>query len=267
MVLVSYHKNVLKYYFIIINIEVMRCILLKLIKMSHDMPQTSPISHKPYVELKTPTGLQQVPVTNIYAVGRNYVAHAKELGNDVPTEPVIFMKPTTALVHEPEAIQIPPQAGEIHFETELVLLIGEISHDIDLQNALNSVSGYGLGLDLTDRDKQSDLKQKGLPWTLAKGFKGSAPISQFMLAAPINHVNQLSFTLTQNDHIKQQADPMLMIFTLPSILCFLHKHIGLQPGDLIFTGTPAGVGPIHPGDTLKLTFDHYPLQATFHVAI
>lgn len=221
----------------------------------------------PFVELQTPQGLQPHPVTNIFAIGRNYAAHAKELGNVVPSEPVVFMKPTTSLVHEPNPLHIPKSCDCLHYEAELVLLIGDnIPQVMTKQNALTAVLAYGLGLDLTDRDKQTQLKTQGLPWTLAKGFKGSAPISQFILANAVDNIHQLAYKLTVNGEQKQEADLSLMLFDLPTLLCFLNDYIGIHAGDLIFTGTPPGVGPIANGDTLQLAFNHFPLQATFTVS-
>lgn len=221
----------------------------------------------PFVELQTPQGLQTYPVTNIFAIGRNYAAHAKELGNAVPSEPVVFMKPTTSLVHEPNLFHIPKDCSCLHYEAELVLLIGDsIPQAMTAQNALTAVLAYGLGLDLTDRDKQTQLKNQGLPWTLAKGFKESAPISQFMLANQVENMNQLAYSLKVNGELKQEADLSLMLFDLPTLLCFLNDNIGLHAGDLVFTGTPPGVGPISTDDTLLLAFKHFPLQATFTVS-
>ncbi len=225
------------------------------------------VSKQPNVALRMSDGVHDRPIRNIYAVGRNYAAHAQELGNEMPSEPVIFMKPTAALIHEPDAIYLPGDSKTIHFEAELVVLIGTLPTQITIDNALFAIEGFGLGLDLTDRAKQNDLKKQGLPWTLAKGFKGSAPISQFMPANEIRDLFSLNYTLTINHAIRQHADVSKMLFSIPTLIVYLHEHIGLQTGDLIFTGTPEGVGALCQDDQLCLTFDHYPLQATFSVKI
>lgn len=219
----------------------------------------------PHVNIRTSSGTSAMNVSNIYGIGRNYGAHARELGNAIPGDPIVFMKPTSALTHEPDLIMLPPHSKDIHFEAELVLLIGEVPQALTIDNAMTAIKAYGLGLDLTARDVQTYLKQQALPWLLAKGFKGSAPVSEFLSADQITDTAKLQFSLWIDQTIRQQGDPAYMLFSIAEIICFLDEHFGLLPGDLIFTGTPEGVGQLLPGQKLELQLQHYSLQAQFTV--
>lgn len=192
-------------------------------------------------------------IRNVYCVGRNYRLHAEELGNTVPEEPMIFMKPSHALVMmNGQTLALPEGRGEIHYEAELVIKIGK---EVCPGEVLNQVvDSYAFGIDFTLRDVQSKLKSKGHPWTAAKGFLGSAPISEFMPFEGIDALMESDFTLNKNEEEVQRGNIRDMIFSLQDIVDYVALHYGLGEGDIIFTGTPAGVGPVKSGDTLKLTF-------------
>ncbi|NLR74125.1 fumarylacetoacetate hydrolase family protein [Leeia aquatica] len=202
------------------------------------------------------------PVRNIFCIGRNYAAHVAELGNTSFGEPVVFMKPSHALLHAPGPIRLPAHSQDIHHEAELVLYIGR---QPDPGHLLQSITGYGLGLDLTARDLQSHAKQHGLPWTLAKGFPGSACVSRFRPAEQIEDLSALNFTLHVNEQLRQHSDLNLMLYPLETQLRFLLERVGLDAGDLVFTGTPAGVAALQPGDQLQLAFTNGSLSARFSV--
>ncbi|WP_024302190.1 fumarylacetoacetate hydrolase family protein [Pseudogulbenkiania sp. MAI-1] len=195
---------------------------------------------------------RDVPVANVFCIGRNYAAHAAELGNAVEAEPLVFLKPTSALVAEGEPLRLPAYSNDVHHECELVLLIGKGGHDIAESEALQHVAGYAIGLDMTARDVQSVAKQKGHPWTKAKGFRGAATVSAFVPAERLADPGQLSFTLQVNGEIRQRGDTSLMLFPVPAIIHYLSTVYGLSEGDLIYTGTPEGVAAVKPGDRLRL---------------
>lgn len=192
-------------------------------------------------------------IRNVYCVGRNYRLHAEELGNAVPDEPMIFMKPSHAVVlMEDQELTLPGGRGEIHYEAELVVRIGA-DHTPGI-NVDEVIDAYAFGIDFTLRDVQSVIKQKGHPWTAAKGFKNSAPISKFEPVQSIQSLTDFEFTLNKNGEEVQRGNIRDMIFTIQNIADYLSEHYGLGPGDIIFTGTPAGVGPVEPGDRLELTW-------------
>jgi 2-keto-4-pentenoate hydratase/2-oxohepta-3-ene-1,7-dioic acid hydratase in catechol pathway len=205
------------------------------------------------------------PVANIFCIGRNYAAHAAELGNAVEPEPVVFLKPTSALLHEGMPLTLPDFSQDVHHEVELVLLIGQGGKCIPRHQALAHVAGYGIGLDLTARDRQGEAKQKGLPWTLSKGFDGSACLSRFLPASAVTHPQALHFHLDVNGVRRQTGDTRLMVYDLGFLIEYLSTRFTLQAGDLIYTGTPAGVAALAPGDVLDLDLNGQ-LQARFTVA-
>lgn len=208
---------------------------------------------------------QPVRVNNIFCIGRNYVDHIAELKNETPTEPVVFMKPNNSIVLNGSTLKLPEYSQSIHYECELVLLIGQ-DLDADWNGAdLSAISGYGIGLDLTARDVQNRLKEKGLPWTKAKGFRGAACLSDFIAPAKIADSQHILFSLTINDELRQSGNTAHMIYPLAAILKELAHSYGLRTGDVVFTGTPAGVGQLHSGDQLVLKLGEV-LQAKFQVA-
>ncbi|MFB6258139.1 MAG: fumarylacetoacetate hydrolase family protein [Flavobacteriales bacterium] len=188
----------------------------------------------------------------ILCVGRNYREHASELGNDVPAEPLFFSKPSTALLPGGGTVPYPTFTRELHFETELVLRIGTAGQRIDEAAAENYIEGIGIGLDLTARDVQRSLKEKGHPWTKAKGFDRSAPVSEdFMELSAIPDLGNLEFGADKNGRTAQEGNSGDMIFPFATLLAHISRYMTLQKGDLIFTGTPSGVGPLDVGDHLN----------------
>ncbi|MEN1985159.1 fumarylacetoacetate hydrolase family protein [Paenibacillus hubeiensis] len=190
-------------------------------------------------------------IRNVYCVGRNYKLHAEELGNAVPDEPMIFMKPSHAVIPMTEGvIELPAGKGEIHYEAELVIRIGS-SHEPGVK-VDELVDAYAFGIDFTLRDVQSKIKQKGHPWTAAKGFHNSAPITDFQPFPGVKDLLESDFTLTKNGETVQRGNIRNMIFSLQDIVDYVGHHYGLGAGDVIFTGTPEGVGPTTAGDVLEL---------------
>lgn len=194
-------------------------------------------------------------IKNIYCVGRNYAAHAKELNNEVPTSPFLFSKPTHALVEaKGQEIQLPGNRGSIHFETELVVRVGKpYEKGMGVDEAIDSMA---IGLDLTLRDVQTELKKKGHPWLLAKGFPDSAVVSEFIDFPGLEKVEKADFILMKNGEKVQQGNIKNMLFDLQTILDFTAMNFGLGEGDIIFTGTPEGVGQVADGDQLSLIWDN-----------
>ncbi len=184
----------------------------------------------------------------IICIGRNYGAHAKELGNAVPEEPVFFMKPETALL-DTGVFRIPAWSSNIHYELELVLRISKMCRDQEVHDPMEYIDRITLGIDLTARDLQDELKKKGLPWEKAKAFDGSAIVGSEFVAAPAS-LDELTFTLELNGIQVQSGRAKDMISSPPQLLTHVSRYITLLPGDLLFTGTPAGVGPISSGDHL-----------------
>jgi 2-keto-4-pentenoate hydratase/2-oxohepta-3-ene-1,7-dioic acid hydratase in catechol pathway len=187
----------------------------------------------------------------IIAIGRNYAEHAKELNNPVPTTPVIFMKPETALLKENKPFYHPDFSEDVHHEIELVLKISKEGKHISEKFAANYYEEIGLGIDFTARDVQARHKEKGLPWELAKAFDGSAPISNFVPKAKFESVYDINFKLDINGETRQQGNTRDLLFSFESIIAFVSKYITLKKGDLIFTGTPPGVSKVTIGDRLE----------------
>jgi fumarylpyruvate hydrolase len=193
------------------------------------------------------------PIHRIYCIGRNYADHAKEMGAQAVSRanPVFFMKPADAIVPEGGEVPYPSATHELHHEVEMVVALVKGGRDIDAGHALDCVFGYGVGLDLTRRDLQAAMKAKGLPWDVAKGFDASAPVSSLRAAAEIGHPVHARLSLGVNGATRQDTDIADMIFPVPEIIAELSKLFELKPGDLIFTGTPAGVGPLVRGDRFR----------------
>jgi acylpyruvate hydrolase len=188
----------------------------------------------------------------IFAIGRNYVEHIKELNNERPEEPVIFTKPDTALLRNNSPFYYPDFSKDIHHEAELVLRINKEGKNIQEKFASKYYDSIGIGIDFTARDLQQKAKEKGLPWDIAKGFNGSAPVSdKFLPVGEIKDPGNINFSLQINGELKQQGNSSLMIFGFDYIIAYLSKFFTLRTGDLIFTGTPKGVGPVKVGDTLS----------------
>ncbi|MBL7924798.1 MAG: fumarylacetoacetate hydrolase family protein [Bacteroidia bacterium] len=187
----------------------------------------------------------------IICVGRNYAAHARELNNAVEENPVIFLKPETALIPARQPFFIPSFSSDVHYETELVVRISKVGKNINEKFAHRYYDAVSLGIDFTARDLQSALKAKGLPWELAKGFDGSAPVGRFIpLDETGKTVQDLRFRMEINGELKQEGHTADMVFPVDRIVSFVSSFFTLKIGDLIFTGTPAGVGPVKAGDQL-----------------
>jgi len=187
----------------------------------------------------------------IICIGRNYVAHAKELNNEVPSTPVFFMKPDSALVISNRPFFYPDFSNDVHHELELVIRIDRLGRSIEEQYADRYFSEIGLGVDFTARDLQAKQKEKGLPWEIAKGFDYSAPISEFFPVEKYKDIHKLSFNLDINGKTVQDGNSSLMIFSYEKIISYVSRFMTLKTGDLIFTGTPAGVGPVAINDRLE----------------
>ena len=187
----------------------------------------------------------------IFCIGRNYVEHAKELNNPLPEKPVFFLKPDTALVIRNRPFFYPEFSTDIHYETELVIKINKNGKHISEKFAHTYYSEIGLGIDFTARDLQQECKQKGLPWEVAKGFDQSAPVSKWLPIKEFKNPAEISFHLDLNGKTVQQGFSGDMIFSFDQIIVYISKFITLKMGDLIFTGTPAGVGPVKIGDHLE----------------
>ena len=189
----------------------------------------------------------------ILCIGRNYAAHAEELGNEVPSEPLVFLKPASALVATGGTVRLPPQSEDVHHELELVAVIGTAGKDIAPEAALDHVAAYALGLDLTARDVQSRAKAKGHPWSIAKGFDTFAPLGPLASAADVGDPQALEIELTVDGETRQKGTTDRMLFPVATLVAYLSGIFTLEPGDLVYTGTPEGVGPLAPGQSLRCT--------------
>lgn len=186
----------------------------------------------------------------IICVGRNYAEHIQELQNEKPDEPVIFMKPDTALLRPGEDFYYPDFTSDLHFELEVVVKINKIGKFIDEQFASKYYDEIALGIDFTARDVQSKLKSKGLPWERAKSFDASAPVSEFIRKSEVPDLSNLEFSLEVNGTRKQLGNTAMMLYSIDYLISHVSRFFTLKTGDLIFTGTPAGVGPVERGDRL-----------------
>ncbi len=191
----------------------------------------------------------------IICIGRNYIEHAHELNNPVPSQPVFFMKPETALIRGRLPFFYPDFSRDVHYEVELVLKINKLGKHIQEKFAHTYYEHIGIGIDFTARDVQTICKQKGLPWEIAKAFDGSAPVSTFIHKEEFKDLYDINFALSKNDTVVQKGNSGMMIFNFEKIISYVSQFVTLKIGDLIFTGTPAGVGPVVSGDTLKATLE------------
>jgi len=200
---------------------------------------------------------QRFPVHRIYCVGRNYADHVREMGSDVKEPPVFFTKPADAILASGVAVPYPPRTENFHYEVELVIAVGGAGRNISAAQALDRVFGYAVGNDLTRRDLQGAAKKKGLPWDTGKAFDRSAPIGAIRPAS-LGHVSEGAIWLKLNGETQQQSDIKEMIWSVPEIIAELSTLFELRAGDLIYTGTPAGVGPLKPGDRIECHIDGLP---------
>lgn len=206
-----------------------------------------------------------LPINNIYCIGRNYAEHAKELGNSVPKIPIVFIKPLGTICYNDTTIELPVQSNDVHFEAEIVVAISKEGKGISQDSALNYVAGYGAGIDFTARDIQSISKKQGQPWTIAKGFDNFAPISNFIAADKIADPSNIDIKLFHNGFVKQHGNSSEMIFPVANLISFLSSIFTLHPGDLIFTGTPEGVGAVESGDKLEVLLNNGATTLTVNI--
>ncbi len=192
----------------------------------------------------------------IICIGRNYVDHIKELNNERPTDPVLFIKPDSAVLPKEQDFYIPEFSNDIHYEVEVLVKIKKVGKHIDAQFSHTYYDEIGLGIDFTARDLQSQLKEKGLPWEKAKGFDGSAVIGKWLPKSSLGDVNHLKFQLKKNNEVVQEGDTSLMLWKIDEIISYVSSFFTLKKGDIIFTGTPAGVGRISANDYLSGTLEN-----------
>jgi fumarylpyruvate hydrolase len=191
------------------------------------------------------------PVRRIICVGRNYAAHAREMGKDPDRDPpFFFLKPADAVVDDGATVPYPPETSDFQYEIELVAAIGQAGADIPAERALDHVFGYAVGIDLTRRDLQLRAREQGRPWDWGKGFDLSAPCAPLHRVEEVGHPSKGRIWLSVNGAVKQDADLSELIWSVPEIISIASRSIALRPGDLIYTGTPAGVGPVHRGETM-----------------
>ena len=217
------------------------------------MPHVLPLWNIPSLAIAGST--DQFPVQRIFCVGRNYVEHQKEMGGDGRETPFFFLKASHALVPGGGGVHYPAKTANYHYETEMVVAIGKGGRRIDAKKANEHVWGYGVGFDMTRRDLQQIGKDNGRPWDFGKNFDESAPCSDLVPAAKIGHPARGAIWLKVNGKERQKADLSDMIWSVPEQIAFLSEFYTLEPGDLIYSGTPAGVGPVKPGDELHAGVD------------
>lgn len=192
-------------------------------------------------------------LARIFCIGQNYVAHIRELGNPMPENPVVFIRPLACLVAPGQDIHFPVHGNELHFEVEVVVRIGKQGRHIAQQDALSHIDAVTLGVDLTLRDLQKQAKEKGLPWEPAKSFEQSAPLGEFLTYDPLSiNLNDLNFSCRINGEERQNGNTSDMLFSFESLIVYLSNIWTLRPGDMIYTGTPSGVGPLQTGDVIEV---------------
>lgn len=202
-----------------------------------------------------------LPAGKVVCIGRNYLEHIRELNNAVPETPILFIKPSTALVALDEPIRLPSGRGACHHEVELAVLVGRELRNADTESARQAVAGYGVALDLTLRDLQNELKKKGHPWETAKAFDGSCPLSPFLKPGALPDPQTTDLALRVNGECRQRGNTRQMMVGIFELIAHISTHFTLRPGDAVLTGTPAGVGPLRAGDELVLSLAGYDFVA------
>ena len=210
------------------------------------------------MEILHPDTQKPLQPAKIVCIGKNYAKHAAEMDSDVPEEPMIFLKPSSSLVDENGSIVIPAMSADVHHEVELVVLVGKKGKHIPEQEAMSYVAGYAVGLDMTARDLQAKAKKAGAPWSVAKGFDTFAAVGSFVGVDAVEDVHNVDIRLTINGTIRQDGNTRDMVFKLPTLIAYASRIFTLEPGDLLFTGTPEGVGPVLEGDTLTASIAGLP---------
>ncbi len=217
------------------------------------------------MKIDLPDSPDAVPVTKILCIGRNYVKHAAEMKSDVPDEPMVFLKPPSALIRDGEAVALPSQSTDVHHEVELVAVIGEGGKSIPQDEALGHVAAYAVGLDMTARDVQQAAKDRRHPWSVAKGFDTFAPLGPLTPAAEIADPQDLQIQVSVNGAVRQHGQTRDMVFSVAHLVAYCSQIFTLTPGDLLYTGTPDGVGPVEDGDALEATVSGLePLRVHVH---
>lgn len=195
--------------------------------------------------------IKQLPAGKVVCIGRNYAEHARELGNPVPKQPVIFIKPATSLCHWNDKVFIPADLGECHHELELAVLIKDRLTKAAITDVVPAIAGVSLALDLTLRDLQQTLKSQGHPWEMAKAFDGACPIANWVALPSAKWLEQAEFSLSVNGELRQNASTELMLWPVIELIRYISHTFTLQPGDIVLTGTPKGVAALQPGDKLQ----------------
>jgi fumarylpyruvate hydrolase len=199
---------------------------------------------------------ERFPVRRVFCVGRNYAAHAREMGKDPDREPpFFFMKPADTVVAAQGVVPYPPATNDLHHEVEMVVALGAGGVNVDPADALSLVWGYGVGVDLTRRDMQAVAKEMSRPWDFAKGFDASAPCSELHPVSEVGHPTDARIWFEINGKVKQDGTLQEMIWSVPDVISYISRFVALAPGDLIFSGTPAGVGALQPGDRVRGAVD------------
>jgi 2-keto-4-pentenoate hydratase/2-oxohepta-3-ene-1,7-dioic acid hydratase in catechol pathway len=196
------------------------------------------------------------PVGKVICVGRNYLDHVKELNNPVPKEPILFMKPKEALVSLHQPLSLPEGLGPCHNEVEIAILMQSSLTKANPEQVYEAIGGVGIGLDLTLREVQSRLKQQGLPWERAKSFDGSCPVSHFVSKTEFADLNDIAFSLKVNGEVRQQGNTQQMMTNMLTLLANISQSFTLSVGDIVMTGTPKGVGPLHSGDRVSIQVEN-----------
>ncbi|QRY46894.1 fumarylacetoacetate hydrolase family protein [Mycolicibacterium boenickei] len=205
----------------------------------------------PQASLPVSTGPERFPVRRVFCVGRNYAAHAREMGKDPGRRPFFFMKPADAVIDAEGTVPYPSLTSSFHHEIELVVALGAGGRDVAPDDALGLVWGYGVGVDLTRRDLQDEAKKLSRPWDWAKGFDASAPCTPIHPVGEVGHPDSGEIWLRVNGELKQRGDLNDLIWSVPEVISAISAAVDLAPGDLIYSGTPAGVGPMQPGDVVS----------------
>ena len=220
--------------------------------IGRNFPFTLPVFDRKSKNGKFKKGSNKIYVRNIYCVGQNYRAHAHEMGvNPKRDDPVFFRKPTDSLIPEGGFVKYPKKTKNLQFEVELVTALKGKGENLSLENAKKIILGYAVGIDLTRRDLQKIARKKGMPWDMAKGFPGSAPCSPIVTSKILGHPTKGEISLKVNNKIKQKSDISKLIWSVPQIITKLSNYTTLYPGDIIFTGTPEGVGKLKIGDHVE----------------
>ncbi len=203
------------------------------------------------MKISLPGGGPPLQPGKLLCIGKNYARHAAEMQSTVPEEPMVFLKPATALIGPGGTIILPARSQDVHHEVELVVVIGRQGKDVPEAEALSHVAGYAVGIDVTARDLQAKAKQKGHPWSVSKGFDTFAPLGALVPAEAVADPQDLAIRLTVNDEVRQDGHTADMMYPVATLIAYCSTIFTLQPGDLLYTGTPEGVGPLLAGDVLE----------------